>query len=108
MKMTFTWRDTEIYTQHGLYLYKGVKITPKIVAQWVDLYKVLARYKLGFDVKPLKWLCAETVLFENCNMSLLPKSLADWCMKYLSNTTVLDEEWMLASLLLSHIGWTIK
>jgi hypothetical protein len=64
MDMTFTWKDVKIYENYGLYVHKGMKITPEIVAQCVDLYRVLARYKIGFEVKPLKWLCAESVLLK--------------------------------------------
>jgi hypothetical protein len=83
-------------------------ITPGLVAQFVDISRLWARYKIQFEPKPLKWLCAESTIYENVDVSLLPKLLAVWCKNYLSSTWVLDEEWLLPSLLLCHIGWTIE
>jgi hypothetical protein len=105
---TFVWQTLEIYENHGLYVHRGMEITSHIIMQYLDLHRILARYKLNLDPKPLKWLCAWAAVCDNVNTSSLPRSLRDWCYMTFCYDPILDEEWMVPSLLLGHLKWNIN
>ena len=109
VKPELTWKDLEIFKEHGLEIHRGKQVTSELIEKSTEVALYLYKLYYGFEPRTLQDLCAKSIMFSDMPLlNALPKPLRRVCGRYLYNElSVCVIRWDLPRILHCHKNWKI-